>query len=199
MTKTLNDKRKRTFTFGKIAMWPKSRKSNLVEVDICLEPARCGETVFSACGRVWNCRHTDIISGGQCLDELLDFVDDPILKEIHDLWKKYHLNNLKCGTKRQIAALDEETERRNAIHREKGEDEEMPLTYADRYDDACEYLKSIGLYMDTLAEDEFIECQGHPAFDREHYLYGHGWLCHRIPDADMKRMESLVDEGRVYD
>jgi hypothetical protein len=125
-------------------------------------------------------------------------VDDPILKEIHDLWKKYHLNDLKCGTKRQIAALDEETERRNAIHREKGEDEEKPLTHADRYDDACEYLKSIGLYMDTLAEDEFIECQGHLAFDREHYPYGHGWLCYRIPDADMKRMESLMDEGRVY-
>lgn len=195
----MNDENERTrrFQFGKVAYWPKNRKANLVEVDICLRKLQNGQYEFSASGGIWNCRHTDHISGGQNLDTIKEYVDDPIFAEIFDLWTKFHLNGLNSGTFRQEAALVEETDRRNEEHKAKGEKEEKPLTYAERYKDACEYLKSIDLYIDSLADGEVLDCENEDATPTR-YTYGHGWITRVLSDETIKRIESLIDKGEVY-
>lgn len=194
---TRPNERSRTFKFGKIAYWPTCRKSNLVEVDVRLTNQDNGEYEFAACGAIWNCRHTDHLSGGQNLDEIAKYVKDPVFKEIYDLWKRYHLNGLHSGTRKQKDALTKESDRRNAEHRAKGEKEEKPLNYAERYEDACEYLKSIGLYIDKLADGEVLNCETEKV-KADHYPYGEGWITYVLPEKALKRINSLLDKGEVY-
>ena len=199
METTDMNERKRNFSFGKIAYWPTSRKSNAVEVEISLRKLNNGQLEFSAMGTIWNCRHTDSLSGGQNLDEISKYIDDPVFKEIYDLWKSYHLNGLNSGTRKQEAALIKESDRRNADHKAKGEKTEEPLTYANRYDDACEYLKSIGLFIDKLDDGEILNCE-RPEEDitSNHYPYGHGWITRAFSERVLKRIRSLIDKGEVY-
>ena len=192
------EERKRTFTFGKIAYWPKTRKANSVDVDIYVRKLDNGEFEFSAMGAIWNCRHTDHISGGQNLDTIRKYVHgNPIFDEIFSLWSEFHLNGLNSGTRKQEAALVEESNRRNTEHKAKGEKEEKPLTYADRYEDACEYLKSIGLYIDKLGDGEVLNCETDRA-KKNHYPYGCGWITRVLDDKTLKRINSLIDKGEVY-
>lgn len=194
----MKNERKRTFKFGKIAMWPTSRKANAVEVEISVRMLNNGQPEFSAMGAVWNCRHTDWISGGQNLDELRKYIKDPVFEEIYDLWVNFHLNGMYSGTAKQTQALKEESDRRNATHRAKGEKEEEPLNFASRYEDACEYLKSINLYIDSLGEGEVLSCEEGGKVTAKHYPYGCGWVTRILTDETMKRINSLLDEGKVY-
>jgi len=191
------EERKRTFNFGKIAYWPKTRKANSVDVDIYVRKLDNGEFEFSAMGAIWNCRHTEHLSGGQNLDEIKKYVNDPIFNEIFELWQSFHLNGMNSGTIRQSAALKEESDRRNAEHRAKGEKEEKPLNYAERYEDACEYLKSIGLYIDKLGDGEVLNCETEKV-SKDHYHYGCGWITRVLDDKTLKRINSLIDKGEVY-
>lgn len=192
------EERKRRFNFGKIAYWPKTRKANSVDVNIYIRKLDNGEFEFSAMGAIWNCRHTDHISGGQNLDTIHKYVyENPIFNEIFSLWSEFHLNGLNSGTRKQEAALVEETNRRNEEHKAKGEKEEKPLTYADRYEDACEYLKSIGLYIDKLGDGEVLNCETEKV-KKDHYPYGCGWITRVLDDKTLKRINSLIDKGEVY-
>ena len=191
---------RRLFNFGKVAYWPTSRKSNAVTVEIGMKRLRSGEYEFTACGDIWNCRGTDILCGGQCLDTIREYVkDNDIFDEIYKLWSSFHLNGLNSGTIRQEEALRKETERRNAEHRSKGEDEEEPLVNANRYDDACDYLKSIGLYVDKLGDGEVLNYEN-PDEDvtSNHYPYGCGWITRCLDYDTMARIFSLINEGKVY-
>lgn len=197
--KIIPSEKYRTFTFGKVAAWPKNRKANEVQVTISLHTDKYGEKRFAASGRVWNTRHTDIIGGGQNLDEIHKwFGEDPLFCEIYALWKKYHLNDMNSGTYRQDIALHEETERINAENAKNGKPPINPLTYAVQYDEACNFLKSIGLYYDSLGRDEVI-VGGGDENTRDRYAYGTGWILRRIPEADMKRIESLIFDGKVLE
>ena len=195
-----DDERKRTFNFGKVAYWPTSRKSNSVEVRISLRKLDNRQFEFSACGDIWNCRHTDILSGGQNLDTIHDYIkNDAVFNEIYDIWRNFHLNGLNSGTRNQEAALIKESDRRNAEHKTKGEKEEKPLNYAERYEDACEYLKSIGLYIDKLGEGEVLNCERpEEGITSTHYPYGHGWITRVLTDKTLKRINSLLDNGEIY-
>lgn len=90
---------------------------------------------------------------GQCLDYIHDNAEKYMMPDemkalynrIYCIWSEYHLNDLQAGTKKQTTSLPKE------------------LCNVNNYSQACEYLKSIGLYE-----------------DRE-YTYGHGWLCQEIP------------------
>ena len=189
---------KRTFSFGKVDYIKSGRKNCPVEVTIELRKEKNGEYEFSACGDIWNHIHSDIYCGGQCLDTIAKYVkNDPIFNEILDLWKNFHLNGLKTRTHRQIALLKEETKRRNAEHKAKGEPEETPLNYASRYDDACEFLKSIDAYFDKLADNEVLDCESN-GNTREHYGYGTGWLTWTLDDNALNRIQSLIHEGTVW-
>ena len=192
--------RSRKFNFGKVAYWPTSRKSNAVEVEISLRELDNGQLEFSAMGEIWNCRRTDCLSGGQNLDTIHDYIkNDAVFNEIYDIWNNFHLNGLNSGTRKQEAALVEESDRRNAEHKVKGEKLEEPLTYANRYDDACKYLKSIGLYIDKLGDGEMLNCERpEEGITSNHYPYGRGWITRVLSERTLKRIRSLLDKGEVY-
>jgi hypothetical protein len=122
----------KTFVFQKIA-FNGTRKINTPEVEIALE-CNNSKYEFSACGSIWNSKHTDTITGGQCLDTMYKYLKhDKLFKEIYRLWKLYHLNGMRSGTIKQEQALD---------------DAEKAGVRLFDYDDSCKYLESIGLLED---------------------------------------------------
>lgn len=160
---------RRTIEFGKIAYYG-SRKINAVSVDIELrEREHDGEKYeeFSVCGSIWNAHKTDHVCGGQCLDEIAQYVKAPLFKEIYRLWKLYHLNGMHAGTEEQDAAIDEWKAQGNEYD----------------YKKVCDYLKEIGLYE--------VEYNGKP------YRYGTGWLHREIPEDDLKRIKEIILEEKA--
>ena len=151
----------KSISFGKIAFNGK-RKANEVTIDIELKYDYKNRPCFSADASVWNTRHTDIVMGGQCLDELLPFFkNNPKFLQIHELWKKYHLNNMHAGTPEQESALKEWHVRTN----------QKP-----DFSEDCEYLMTIGLY-----EVKDPETDGN-------YTYGSRWLYWDIPKDDLEKI-----------
>ncbi len=59
----------------------------------------------SIVGDVWNSSETDIIMGGQMQDEILDYVDTKQTRRIVELWDRWHLNDMKAGTRLQQECL----------------------------------------------------------------------------------------------
>lgn len=92
---------KNTINFGKIDFNRTGRKINSADVTIELRGSS-DKPVLSVCGTVWNSRHTDCVCGGQCLDTMLPyFKNNSKFKEIHRLWKLYHLNDMHAGDRVQ--------------------------------------------------------------------------------------------------
>jgi hypothetical protein len=87
---------RRHYRFGKVA-WCGKRKSNLIELEVCLT-TRNGYPEFTASGNVCSHIHTDIVAGGQCLDDIIErfprFKNSTLYSTIFDLWQKYHLKNV---------------------------------------------------------------------------------------------------------
>ena len=158
---------KKTFNFGKVDGYGNGRKTCLVTVDIELKNDEKGRPVFTASGDVWNNLKTDIIQGGQCLDSLIQYKElktNKLLKTIHDLWIKHHLNDMNAGTPEQSQALKEYHELNN--------------TRFD-YTKDVEYLKSINLWEVLLPSGGM-------------YKYGHGWLYREIPQTDLNIINELL-------
>jgi len=169
----------KTYKMGKIAFHGNRRK-NAVDVTVTVYLHEDGFIEFAASGSVWNTTHTDIVDRGQCLDELAKFpsiANNPIFAEIYRYWKAYHLNGLNVGTARQIAALDAAGVSRNASD----------------YDEACDYLRHIGLFEDTLGEGESVE--GLPAGAL--FKYGHGWVRHELPENVCARVLQLINADNL--
>ena len=116
---------RKVIELGKIDFNNSGRKINAVDVEIELRDTNKGPEL-SICGNIWNSRHTDIVRGGQCLDKIAEYIHSAEFKEIHRLWKNYHLNGMHPGTVRQEAYLKE--------HKD--------------YTCDCEILKEAGLYED---------------------------------------------------
>lgn len=93
---------KKMFEFGKIDFEGKG-KINLVTVDMEYKDKGGGKKVLSISGDIWNKRKTDIVCGGQCLDTIAEYIDDPVFKEIYRLWKLYHLNDMHAECEHQHA------------------------------------------------------------------------------------------------
>lgn len=93
---------KTVFDFGKIDGYGNGRKTCKVEIEMELTD----DNIFTASGSVWNSRGTDIIMGGQCLDDLCKyFYDNSKFLRIYWWWKKWHLNDMHAGTEKQELAL----------------------------------------------------------------------------------------------
>ena len=152
---------KKVLSFGKVGYLHHWRRDCPVTVGICLRETDNGPE-FSASGEIWNHAMTDIYCGGQCLDAISEYVDDPLFKRVYRLWKLYHLNGMNAGTPEQDAAVKKWIEEGNRYE----------------YHTVCDYLKSIGLYE--------VEHNGKP------YKYGHGWLYREIPAADLAEIEHLL-------
>jgi hypothetical protein len=134
----------RQIGFGKIDYDGRGRKINKTSLSVEIkikDSAKDWETLEEVKGvpeltmsvSVWNSKMTDIVAGGQMVEKLLQFFPlDEKLKKLVSIWKEYHLNDLKAGTKKQSEALEAWSGK--------------PDRYD--YDASVEYLKSINLYDD---------------------------------------------------
>lgn len=153
----------RTFTFDKIDFNGTGRRINLPTVELELKYDNKGRPCVSICGEVWNSKHTDIIMGGQCLDEMAKFnslANNSLFCKLHRLWQKWHLNDLHSGTIKQEQALEDARKAGNRLC---------------CYEDSCKYLESIGLLVD------------------DSYKYGSSWLYREIPEDDLKEIKDLLE------
>ena len=87
---------RKVYSFGKVAYNGK-RKINEVTLEIELRDWN-GYPQFSAHAKVWNNIHTDIVAGGQMIDDLYNRFAvlrlSVLYKTIMQLWEKYHLHNI---------------------------------------------------------------------------------------------------------
>ena len=90
------------FKFGKIDFNGTGRKINDVTVETELKNTDNGPE-FTASGNVWNSAHTDIVMGGQCLDDLAKYIHNPMFKKILRFWKLYHLNGMHPDCEHQYS------------------------------------------------------------------------------------------------
>lgn len=155
----------KTFKFDKVA-YTSTRRVNSPEVEMRLDykDGDMNKPVLSICGELWNSNHTDIVMGGQCLDEMAKLGDlrfNTLFKKLHRLWKAHHLNDMHAGTVKQEQALDDA--RKSGKH-------------LCCYEDSCKYLESVGL------------------LDDNGYKYGSKCLYREIPEDDLKEIISLLSE-----
>lgn len=185
---------KRTFDLGKIAYYG-DRAINRVTIELELrkrggeptftiehgERVPTGETTpeyleLSICGNVWNSRNTDIICGGQCLEEInkhlskMSFKNIALFKKLLTLWREYHLNGMHAGTPAQEAFLA---------------DLQGSGSHYD-YEIACEYLKAAGLY-----EVPYIGLAVGRRYNGEMYRYGSAWLIRELPESVVDYVKEL--------
>jgi hypothetical protein len=160
---------KKIIDCGKIDWNHTGRKVNKAELELKLEE-KDGHWCFSCCGSVWNNMHTDILAGGQCLDEMFKHPELVEYKEIHTLWSRHHLNDMVAGSPKQEEAVKAWAKRREKAGK--------------RYDytEACEMLKKKGL----LVDESYIR-NGKP------YEYGTAWLTRDIPDEDLTRIRKWME------
>ena len=89
--------KKKIFSFDKVAYWGK-RKIHEVTLEITLYKDRNGYPEFTASADVWNNLHTDIVAGGQMIDDLYNdfprFRSNTIYLTIKELWERYHLKDV---------------------------------------------------------------------------------------------------------
>lgn len=161
------ESRVKTFKFKKIDWYGRGRKINQPEVKMTLKYDNEDRPCLSICGNIWNNIHTDIVCGGQNLDEMIKYdsiSSDPIFNKLYYLWTNYHLNDCRAAGPLQEAAL-------KAYHTACKENSIVNL---NQYEADSNYLESIGL----LYEDGI--------------KYGSKWWYHKIPDNDLNEIISLL-------
>ena len=131
------------------------------EVDVELK-----DGVFSA--SAYLCKGKEEIAGGQCfstvLSEVPELRNNALFMEIVELWETYHLNDLHSGTMKQEGYLE--------LY---GKWHGVKLLNANNYDEACEVLKSAGLF-----EDNGIK-------------YGHTWVKWELPNDVVNRIKNVME------
>lgn len=167
---------RKTFELGKIAYYG-SRRENAVDVTVELREKEHGELEFSATGNIWNRIHTDILSGGQNLDEIAKFKgNNPIFKEIYKFWKLYHLNTMHPECKHQAALGWREIAAKRVEVEEYGRKTTKLLGW---------------LYPNEHPEGILTkEC---PVCG---YKYGTKWNYFEIPENDLNRIKELLTEEK---
>lgn len=143
---------------GKIDYTDNGQKDNLVviEWDFC-------DGAFSMRGKIYNRLGTDILSGGQNLNEILShFPNHALFQRMHSIWHRWHLNHHRAGSPAQ-----EEKLRNFTAHTR------------DWYGEATRMLTESGLNPDP----DFLY-KGKP------YIYGSAWLFEEIPPYIAAEIES---------
>lgn len=145
--------------FGKHDYTGNGIKDNLVEVEVRLED-RVAYQRLSICGTIWNRLKTDCLSGGQNLDDIRELVGfSPLMKRVHYVWERYHLNDMKAGSPRQEAYL--------AGYRQAHRDSNSGAKWDGCYDTRKDLLEKAGLQ---------------PDHTHNNYSYGSDWFTLPIPD-----------------
>lgn len=117
---------------------------------------------FSMQAEIWNPRHTDIYEGGQCVDRVASyFPQDKKAARMVEVWKRWHLNDMRAGSPAQEQWLKE-----HPID---------PAEYAypkSHYEVASAKLAAAGLNPDNG------------------YKYGSAWLREELPADVIAEIES---------
>lgn len=152
----------KTIECGKCDWEGRGRRVNALTLDVRLTEKDDGTWAFAVSGDVWNSRRTDIIRGGQCLDEMFARPEMAPWREVYELWAEFHLNDMTAGSPRQEKAVAEW------------------LAGGARYgyDEACAMLAAKGL----LADGEYL-------YKGEPYVYGTTWLTRPIPEGALAKMK----------
>ena len=178
---------KRTISFGKVDGYHTGKKNCEVTAEISYDERK---GTFSAVIDLWNFKHSDILMGGQCFDEIAEefpeLMNNEAFKEVHYLWKNYHLNDFHAGTKAQESVLKEAVK-----------NGELKAYGANNYQETCSYLESKGLLYDTEYMVEKTDKNGET--HKVPYKYGSGWLKEDIPEEDVDRIVSLAKDGVVLE
>lgn len=118
---------------------------------------------FSMCAEVWNPRKTNLYMYGQCVDTVAAmFPNDTKAQRMAEVWKRYHLNDMKAGS-----AVQEQWLRDNPIPE-------------------AEYAYPRSHY--KVASDKLADAGLNP--DPNGYLYGHEWKAEELPAAIVAEIES---------
>ena len=208
-------------SFGKVDGYGNGKKQCEVVLELRLKEDNEGRPVFTACGTVWNARHTDSIMGGQCIDTIWEqygkqLNNKSLYKEIKALWEQYHLNdsNAWCehqnyghGIQKSIkvhhlwgnAEYDRISKVRELPSKSLDVTEEglknVPIVY---YDHSNCYVKG-GIETKSngwITYDEKYSPEGLigkccPVCGAK---YGHGWYYMPIEENDLKRIRELIGE-----
>ncbi len=154
---------RKTIELGKIDYNNVGRRNHLATIEFSFDGSR-----FSASANIWNTRNTDIVCGGQCLEEVCAyFPNNDHAQRLLAIWREWHLNDVKAGSPAQEAFL-----------------KANPVTYAhpvSHYDAACAALEAAGLLV-----DENCIHNGKP------YRYGSAWLKTEVPADVVAEIESLA-------
>ena len=112
--------KERIFSFGKIAYNGK-RKINEVTLEIELTDWN-GYPEFTACVSVWNNIHSDVVAGGQMLDDLYNefarFRGSVLFEAVMQLWEKYHckdISNIPADDKELLDLLFSDRDRKEIV------------------------------------------------------------------------------------
>lgn len=171
---------KRTrISLGKVDGYENGRRSCPAEIEMNLKECKPGKLEFTASGKVWNPKKTDIIMGGQCIDTLAEMVEKEYKEEVDfvkEMWERYHLNGMHAGTPAQEALLKQAV--RNG---------ELSSYGANNYEETLSYLEKHGLLYDK-------SCEGKTEAG---YKYGSSWLYEPIPEYDLKAIEEFMDTNVV--
>ena len=128
----------------------KDKNKNIFNVDVSIIDGR-----FSMSG--------DYGGGcGQCLDHINPKNEHQ--KKLVDLWHRYHLNDMKAGTKGQEKAINDWLKFTKSSY---------------DYTKVCEYLKSINMYQ--------------VVHNGKQYKYGHGWLTEILPSNIEEETKAVCD------
>ena len=175
---------KKTIELGKIPYTNPKRKSNLATLEVEIRKVQNKKLnqnlesveeyyTLSISGNIWNSRKSDIVCGGQCMEDLNKYKrfygeKAKIFSLLFDAWMLFHLNDMKAGTTLQEISV-----------------KKYLAESGKRYDytEVCEYLKSENLYEDRG------------------YRYGTAWLVDTSFNQEqaenlikiLNNLETLVD------
>lgn len=156
-----------------------------------------GKLEFSASGEVWNRLKTDVVTAGQCVEELAaKFPRDALAQRICAVWVKYHLNGMNAGTPEQEEALKNGRTKLESRMRREGDAGQLfyaegkPNWYAiaqhmgksSAYEVDCVILAEAGMLDVPVTVELRASALGGLPPDATTYRYGTRWLYRAIPD-----------------
>lgn len=95
---------KRVIHFGKIDYYNRGRRENTAKIIIEYRTIKEEKKELSIYGEIWNMTNTDILSGGQNLDDMHKYLKlNKKFMTIYRLWKLYHLNGMHPECEHQHA------------------------------------------------------------------------------------------------
>ena len=147
---------------------------NLVTIEIEYKMEKEGPAL-SICGNIWDRNKSDIVAGGQIMEDLVEYFNtNLVFKKIYRLWKLYHLNDMhpECTCQRKAGWKEVATQQVSVS--KLGKTEEKPLGW--------------------LTEEEHpkgILSKKCPACG---YRYGSKWNYMAIPEIDEKIIKQLLSK-----